>query len=506
MTRTEGQAPRPAELPTELRRGSVGIPTAAFQAFSYVAPAGDVAILLVGTALFAVGSTPLAVLIAWLIYGLWMVTPVEFSKLISNSGSYYAYSAQGFKGGGVLVAWYWLGENLTGPAFGVLGLSAFIYVLFSTLARTSWAWAPIGIAVLLIGVVLSYRGVKPSAGFTLIAGSLEAAFLIVTAIVIIFDAGSHNTLSTFTLGPLHGAIHPIFLAIVFSVVDFTGLGTATTLSEEARDSKRKMSRALWLGWLVAGIALILPSYALTVGWGVPAMAGYAKSADPGLIVYRHYLGNVGWALLIAVTMSSYLSYMVSKVNAVTRIWYSAGRDGIFYTRIQKVNERFKTPTQAVVAFGLIILVIDIVAGIILGPANGALWLLTISGICIIGVHMVANTALTVLTVRERRFRPIVHGLIPTASTIIGGVIIYYSSVPLPSGSLEYSVLLSLAWLAIGFAVLGWYLYRHPDILRGAGRSRDAAAVTTPTGALVEHQSSERRSDDDSGLGKSGDGL
>ncbi len=189
MTSHSG-APRPLaeELPIELRRGAVGVPTAAFQAFSYVAPAGDVAILLIGAALFAAGSTPLAVPIAWLIYGLWTVTPVEFSKLISNSGSYYAYSAQGFKGGGVLVAWYWLGENLSGPALGVLGLSAFLYVLFSSLAATSWAWVPIGITVLLIGVVLSFRGVKPSAGFTLIASSIEAVFLIVTAIVIIFES------------------------------------------------------------------------------------------------------------------------------------------------------------------------------------------------------------------------------------------------------------------------------------------------------------------------------
>ncbi len=481
MLRTRKAVPRSLaeELPTQLRRGSVGVPTAAFQAFSYVAPAGDVAILLIGTALFAAGSTPLAVLIAWLIYGLWMVTPVEFSKFISNSGSYYAYSAQGFKGGGVLVAWYWLGENLSGPAFGVLGLSAFIYVLFSSLAATSWAWVPIGIAVLLIGVVLSYRGVKPSAGFTLLAGSIEAVFLIVTAIVIIFEAGSKNTLSTFTLGPLHGAIHPIFLAIVFSVVDFTGLGTATTLSEETKDSKRKMKQALWLGWVVAGVALILPAYALTVGWGVPAMASYAKSADPGLIVYRHYLGNVGWGFLIAVTMTSYLSYMVSKVNAVTRIWYSAGRDGIFYGRISGVNQRFKTPSQAVVAFGVVILVINIVAGIILGPGNAALWLLTIAGICIIGVHMVANTALTVFTVRLGRFRPIVHGLIPSASTIIGGIVIYYSAIPLPSGPFKYAVLLSLAWLLVGFGVLAWYLSRHPGILAGGGMSRDAPQGVAP---------------------------
>jgi hypothetical protein len=47
-----------------------------FNPFSFVAPAGDVAILLLGTAAFALGATPWAILLAWLIYGLWLVVPL----------------------------------------------------------------------------------------------------------------------------------------------------------------------------------------------------------------------------------------------------------------------------------------------------------------------------------------------------------------------------------------------------------------------------------------------
>ena len=462
----------PEELATPLRRGSVNIAEAAFQSFSYVAPAGDVSILLLGTALYALGATPLAVIIAWLIYGLWMVTPIEFSKIIANSGSYYAYSAQGLRGGGVLALFYWLGENLTGPAFGVLGLGSFVYLLFATLAKTSWAWAPIALATLLFGVVLSYRGVRPSLKFTLIAGSIEAAFLIVSALVIIAEVGKGNSASAFTLSPLHGDLHPLFLAVIFSILDFTGLGTATTLSEEAKESKRRMQYALWVGWLVSGIALIIPAYALTVGWGITKMSSYATSPDPGLIVYRHYLGPIGWGILIAVTMTSYLSYMVAKVNAVTRIWFSGGRDGIFYRRIQGVHPHFRTPSQAVVAFAVVLVVINAIAGIVLGPANGALWLLTISGVCIIGVHVVANTALTAYKVRNGGFNAFVHGVIPTVSSLIGLVVIYYSVYPIPSGAIGKAVLVSIAWLVVGFGVMAYYIWRHPDLLRLAGRSRD----------------------------------
>ncbi|WP_054843322.1 hypothetical protein [Vulcanisaeta souniana] len=79
---------------TPLKKGAVAFWHAVFQSFSFVAPAGDVAILLLGTAQFALGATPLAVLLAWIIYGLWIIIPYEFSKYIVNAGSYYAYSAR----------------------------------------------------------------------------------------------------------------------------------------------------------------------------------------------------------------------------------------------------------------------------------------------------------------------------------------------------------------------------------------------------------------------------
>ncbi len=60
---------------------------------------------------------------------------------------------------------------------------------------------------------------------------------------------------------------------------------------------------------IVGTSLIVPAYALTVGWGVSQMSTYATSPDPGLIVYYKYLGLVGWALLVAFTINSYFSYM-----------------------------------------------------------------------------------------------------------------------------------------------------------------------------------------------------
>ncbi len=461
-------------LPSELKRGAVGLWEAVFQSFSFVGPAGDVAILLVGTAAFALGATPLAVLVAWALYGLWMVVPIEFAKNIVNSGSYYAYSAQGLGGsGGVLALWYWMGENLTGPAFGVLGLSGFIYLLSSTLSKTGWVWVPIAVATLGFGVVLSYRGIRPSLQYTQWTGFLEIAFLVVGAIVIVIKVGAHNTLSPFTLTPLHGAFGPLFLGIVFSVLDFTGLGTATTISEEVKDSRRLVTRAIIIAWILSGIALIFPSYALTVGWGVGAMKTYASSPDPGLIVFRHYLGNFGWILLILFTINSYLNYMVAKVNAVSRIWFSAGRDGILFARMRKVHPVFKTPYQTTAFFFGVILVIDVVAGLILGPTEAGVWLLAIAGVSIIAVHIVSNTALTVYMAKIRKFKWFTHGVIPSVATIMGVIIIWYSVYPVPAGPVGVAVLIAIAWLIVGAVVAIYFHRRYHESLKSAGTSRDA---------------------------------
>ncbi len=463
---------------SELKRGAVGLWEGVFQSFSFVGPAGDVAILLVGTAAFALGATPLAVLIAWLIYLLWMVVPNEFSSRIVNAGSYYAYSARGLGGSaGVLAVWFWMGENLTGPAFSVLGLSGFIFLLSSTLSGMAWIWVAVAVVTLGFGSVFSYFGIHPSLTFTKWTGLLEVIFLVLSAIIIIIMVGPHNTIAPFTLGPVHGDLNPLFLGVVFSVLDFTGLGTATTISEETKDSKKVIRRAILIAWLLAGIAMVLPSYALTVGWGVNAMPAYAKSPDPGLIVYQHYLGTFGWLLLVIFTITSYANYTIAKVNAVTRIWYSAGRDGVIFKQFASVDPKTRVPRRLVVLFFVAILVIDLIAGFILGPTTAGLWLLSIAGINIIATHIVANTALTAYMAREKgSFRLFLHGIVPSVATLIGIVVIWYSAVPLPAPPFGAAVVTALVWLVVGFGIAYYYAKKHPDLMAVAGLSRDEVSA------------------------------
>ena len=70
----------------QLKKGAVGKWHAVFQAYTHVAPSGDIGILLTGVALFALGASPLAVLLSWVISLLMVNTNYRFSKRASLHG------------------------------------------------------------------------------------------------------------------------------------------------------------------------------------------------------------------------------------------------------------------------------------------------------------------------------------------------------------------------------------------------------------------------------------
>lgn len=471
-----------------LRKGAVSTIRGVFQSFSYVGPAADVAILLLGTVAFALIATPLAIIVAWLIYGLWMITPYEFSKYRTNAGSYYSYSAGSTKNGalGPLALVSWMGENFSGQSFGILGLAGFIFAISSYISGISYLWIVFAIIITVYMFILPYLGIKLSTEYMAITGIMELLVLVIGAIIIIIRLGSANSAAPFAF-PSGGAVGSFFFGVVFSIVDFTGLGTVTTLSEEVKDSRKKIKHALVIAWVLAGIALIPASYALVLGWtngGFGAISGYAGAPDPGLLVFQKYLGPVGFVLLIIFTINSYFSYGVSKTNAVSRIWYAAARDKVIFPKwVGKLHPQRQTPGNAMMLWLGISFVLDVVLGLIYGPTNAGLILLTMAGIAIIAVHMVANTGLSLFSYnvlrKQGKSSILLHYIAPTTATVIGLVVIYetlasefstYYGDP-TSLNLAYLVIVifSILWVVVGgFSMMAYYVLRKPHIVEKAG--------------------------------------
>ncbi|WP_298279943.1 amino acid permease [Ferroplasma sp.] len=468
---------------TKLKRNSVGLLQGTFQSLGQVAPAADIAILLVASFSISGAQTVLSVIIGWIIYALWMITPYEFSKLKSNAGSYYAYAAGSTEKGhlGPITALSFMYYDITGAAFGILGLSSFIFLMAPEVTSIPYIWILFAGIFTAFIIIVTYLGIRPSLNYTAITGLLEVMFLLIGSIIIIIRVGAHNSAIPFEIsGPYSIGFSSIMFASVFSILDFTGSGVVTTVSEEITEPKKNIGKSIVFAMILTAVALIPAAYALTVGWGVSSIGSFATHNDAGLTVFYRYLGPVGLVLLIVFTINSYFSNGVSKATAVSRWWYSAARDNVVFPQsVGKINPKHHSPANAVVIWALLSFVLDVTMGLIYGPLSAAFVLEAGTGISIIIVHILANSSLTIYTRRINKFSLLKHGILPTAATIVGLVVIYftmrdiftkYFTAPSAVNDAYFaSFIVTIVWiLAGGLIVTLYYRNKHPEILKDAG--------------------------------------
>ncbi len=468
---------------TELKKNSIGLFQGTFQSLGQVAPAADIAILLVASFSISGAQTVMSVIIGWVIYALWMVTPYQLSKYKSNAGSYYAYAAGATDKGGMgpVTALSFMYYDVTGAAFGILGLSSFIFLMAPAITKIPYLWILFGGLFTAFIVIITYLGIRPSLNYTAIAGLMEVMFLLIGSIIIIIKVGSGNSIIPFEVsGKYSIGFGAIMFASVFSILDFTGSGVVTTVSEEIDKPKKNVGRSILIAMVLTAVALIPSAYALTVGWGVSGIGTFATHADAGLTVFYRYLGPIGLILLIIFTVNSYLSNGVSKATAVSRWWYSASRDGVvFPEKIGEINKKHNTPANAVIIWAIFSFILDVIVGLIFGPLKAAFVLEAGTGISIIIVHMLANTSLTIYSRRINEFSILKHGIAPTVATIVGLVIIYFTASNIikkwlssPTGVNDayfVSFIFTILWVLVGgITITLYYWKRKPQILQNAG--------------------------------------
>ncbi len=110
-----------------LRKNILGTNRLIWQGWGMTAPAADIAYLLGGIALVALGATPLSILIGFLIYLAILNTSYRFSKKYVSAGSDFTYVGKSI--GGFMATFegwnLFFGTMFAYAGFGMLGLAGF---------------------------------------------------------------------------------------------------------------------------------------------------------------------------------------------------------------------------------------------------------------------------------------------------------------------------------------------------------------------------------------------
>ena len=446
--------------------GSLTMWEALAQGLGTNGPAAVTALFFVGLAFSVGGALPLVVSLAFVIYLGMTLISYEWSKEVASTYSWAAYHKRAYKriggflsffGGTTYYYYYLLGYT----GFAMLGLASFLYVLFPGVAAAyPWIWIPIVIAVIVETTALNYFGIKISMRYVLYTGLAEIAFLLVTSLVIIVEAGPSNTLTAFTAAPVSGNLTTILVTMVLGIATFGGLNSVVPVAEETNNPKKNVPLALGLLAGILGITIILNSYAQTVGYGVSNMFAYANLNDPGITVYLKYIGTAGAVIFAIFIINSFNSSGVSFETSAVRTSYAYTRDGILFPKSFSRINKHKVPGNLVIFTGVASILIALVSGVILGPLTAGLFLIISNSIFSFTNHALAGVGLGLYHHRKGTLKVVRHVIIPVAVVVALAVAIVYVVYPAPAPPLNYSAYVAGAYFA--FVVILYLVYRKID--------------------------------------------
>ena len=380
------------------------------------------------------GRLPLAYIVTLIAMAFTAVSYARMSVAYPVAGSAYTYAQKSFGAPiGFLTGWSLLLDYLFLPMINYLVIG--IYLAAAYPAVPAWVFIVAAIAIVtvlnIIGIVAVAR-----ANFLIIA--IQTIFIVAFVALATAKTFGHGTVDF--AAPLAGdgtagGLSPILAGAAVLCLSFLGFDAVSTLSEEAKNPKRDVPRAILIATLLSGVIFILLAYVSQLVFPSNKFSDVdSGSLDVMTAAGGQFLSTFFTAAYVAGALGSALTSQAS----VARILYAMGRDGILPKRVfGYVSARYSTPVYVILivsAVSLLATVIDLatLASLI---SFGALVAFSAVNLSVIKYYFI--------DLRERRGTQVVTSLIFPLIGVILTVWLWTSLSGL-------TLVIGLCWLTIGF--------------------------------------------------------
>ncbi|WP_408898853.1 APC family permease [Nocardioides sp. R1-1] len=274
------------------------------------------------------------------------------------AGSAYTYTQKAFGAhAGFLAGWSLLLDYVFLPMINYLVIGIFLEAQWP--AVPAWVWILASIAVV---TGLNVLGIKLVTRMNLVLVGAQAVFIVVFVATSLAHLAGEGAPSLGTPFFGEGAeFSSLAAGAAVLCLSFLGFDAISTLSEEARDARRTIPRAIGLVTLYGGLLFI------ALAW-----VGHLVFPDPSLFTdvdsaATDVMRVAGGGFLVSFFTAAYVagcfaSAMASQAS-VARILFAMGRDGVLPRAVfGRLHARFNTPVLAVLVVGavsLTALVIDL---------------------------------------------------------------------------------------------------------------------------------------------------
>src|ERR1700716_2520927 len=316
------------------------------------------------TAAFALGLTPLALILAGFIFVTTALNYAEGTAALPHAGGSSSFARRAFNGPiGFLVGWVQRLNYTATVSISAYFAVSYLGVFFQDLKSNELLHVGTTIALIAVLVIVNVIGIQESSALNIV---LAMADLVTQVALVILGLVLLLNIQT-VIQNIHLGVAPTwgnFLASVsIAMVTYTGIETISNMSEEAKDPGRTVPRATWA---VIAAVLFVSAFLPTIGMSVfpvhPDGHGYYTTdlatvwkGDPvgGLVSFfppewRAFWAGV-WVAILAFTI------LVIATNAgligISRLSYSLASNQVFPKRFSALHPRFKTPYLSILVFG-----------------------------------------------------------------------------------------------------------------------------------------------------------
>jgi APA family basic amino acid/polyamine antiporter len=475
---------RPGDLrvvvrrPTKLPR-TLGAP--ALFAASYGNVGSSIYYALGVTAAFALGLTPLALILAGFIFVTTALNYAEGTAAIPHAGGSSSFARRAFNDPiGFIVGWVQLLNYMATVsissyfAISYLGVFGKYVPLFERL-KTDDLWH-VGATIVLIGflIVINIIGIQESSVLNLtlaVTDLITQVVLVVLGIIFLLNI-------RIVIENIHWGLAPTwgnFLAsISIAMVTYTGIETISNLSEEAKNPGRSVPRATYAVIVaVLFVAAFLPTIGLSVfpvhfdqhgayitdlatTWKADPVAGIVTGFMQPLAFWAGiWVGILAFTILLIATNAGLIG--------ISRLSYSLAGAEMLPRRFATLHPKFKTPYISIIVFGVLAAML-VLPGILAGSKEIDLMSAVYS---LAATFAFCSAHLSVMRLRfiePDLYRPYRMPLnikfgrdsIPVLS-LVGALAIGTVFTQLMFQNISNSTWIYLGWLAMG--VLIWVVYR-----------------------------------------------
>jgi len=473
MSETDLPSATPLPDTPALKANAVGLPRVIAHTAAMIGPAASIALGLVAAISFAGYATPLVVLLSFIAAVCASAVVGQFAKRLPSAGSFFTYNSvalgqpTGFVTGNMMLFAYIIFVPAgAGAAAGFF--SNFLTAAFKVHFSATWL-----VIIIMLGImVLAYEGISTSASVDMIVLVFEMA-VIIALVCAIFIEGGHGPSGYHLFDPsntLHHHLSDLSLAMVYTVVIFTGFESGAVLGEEARNPRRTIPRGLLGAVVVVGLFYLFVSYGELAGVAHNTITKFAVSTNQlGFLTTRFWSSSVLWLIDLVISLST-LAFTIATFNSGARMLFAMGRERMLPRQLSLVSSR-KTPHIAIFAITAFTMA---VAAPITAAFGGYLtfeYLGGVAGIAFIIVYIALCVGMITIAFRQwnRERNIFTHIVVPVIAAGLFCIPLVGTFYPVPAAPYDYLPYIAVGWLVLSILAVLIIRRRRPALLSAIGR-------------------------------------